>query len=808
MIVDLIVAASALWQWWNNPFLVRSFRRDWRGRDILRSLYAYTLFLGLVFALVLTAAWCIGPRGFHEDWGGSWGGLAATLASAAHVVLVWRASGAGRRREWIAVERQTGALEMVLVSPLTRAEIVLYKATYPWALSAAVGLMGLPLYVLSWALGGFSLLQILALYVVMGALCLRPTIRLAPGALAGSRKLQTVLICVSLAAGFVWGGAAGGGGSAGAAFVLSLPITFGNVATHWLVSPAPLFGIRIAPLPLVLMVLAMHWGMEMLLAAAELDGWNRRYLQAVAKLRYCLGVFAVLLALGWSWPSLMASGALAGRVGCPGASALQAAALVVAGLVLLLCGLELLEKGGTLSSPLTAFGLWSRSSGPAWLRVGRGAAHAVSCAVAVPALTALAAALGGGPWGPGDAELMANATLACACGLLWCYAVGMVLRVTLRARPQAWGGACLVAAIVAVAAVLAADPVRGMAGPVTWVSPAIPLVLLAPGTSAGVSTALSACAAQAGAALALLVVVSAVGLRGERAGATATNARAPRMDAAVWSGRLLERLERRWPNPVTTLDLRRSSRTGSAGAMGLVGLAGGVAAVAYALGLGPEVSGLPVPVCDGTLKGLQDTMQAVVALVPLVAGLACSYAVARTANEYWTSDDQRKALGAVMLTPLSSRWIAEGKFAAAALPAVAGLLLTMPIALVCAVLTWSVAGPLAFLLGYAWAACTVALAGYSALWGASTHPRGHGGTGRALSCLVTLHLCHWWYVSAVRSALDLVYSPSSSAWQQAGLYLPVLAIGLGLALVARRGAFLGVERRKLVDPYGPVGARE
>lgn len=806
MIIDLIVAVSSLWQWWNNPFLVRSLRRDWRGRDVLRWLYTYTLLLGLVFALVLTAAWCIGPRGFYDHWGGSWGGLAGTLVAAVHIVLVWCASGAGRRREWVAVERKAGALEMVLASPLSRADIVLYKATYPWALSAAVGAVGLPFYALSWALGGFSLSQIVALYAVMGALCLRPTLRLAPGALAGSRKVQAVLAVLSLAVGVAWGGVAGGGGSAGAAWVLSLPITFGNVATRWLVSPAPLFGIEVAPLPLVLVGIAMHWGMAMLLAAAELGGWDRRYLQAVAKLRYCLGIYALLLTLGWSWPSLIVSGVLAGHLGCPGASALQVVALAVAGLVLLLCGLELLEKGGALSSPLTAFGLWNRPTGSAGARVGRGAAHAVSCAVAVPALTALAAALGGGPWGPGDAELMTNATVACACGLLWCYAVGMVLRSAFLTRPQAWGGACLGVALVAVAAVLATDPARGMASPAAWLSPAVPLALLAPGTRAGLATALSASAAQAGFALALLAVVSVTGLKGVRERATAPGARAPRVEASVWSVQLIEQLERRWPNPVTTLDLRRSSRTGAAAAMALIGFTGGAAAVAYAFGLRPDVSALPVAVCDATLPGFQRTMQAVAALMPLVAGLACSYAVARAANESWTSDDQRMALGAALLTPLSGRAIADGKFAAAALPAVVGLLASMPIALVCAVLTSSAAGPLVFVLGYAWAACTVALAGYSALWGASTHPRGQGGTGRALSCLVTLHLCHWWYVSAIRSALDLVYAPSGSAWQQAGLYLPMLAIALGLALLARRGAVLGTERRKLVDPYGPADA--
>ncbi|HQK94460.1 MAG TPA: hypothetical protein PLD23_13190 [Armatimonadota bacterium] len=806
MIVDLVVAVSSLWQWWNNPFLVRSLRRDWRGRDVLRWLYTYTLLLGLIFGLVLVAARCIGPRGFHEHWGGSWGGLAGTLVAAVHTVLVWRASATGRWREWIAVERQAGALEMVLASPLSRAEIVLYKTTYPWALSAAVGAVGLPFYALSWALGGFSLAQIIALYAVMGALCLRPALRLAPGALAGSRKVRAALTLVGLAVGLAWVGAAGGGGAAAAALALSLPITFANVATSWLISPEPLFGIHVAPLPLVVVGVAMHWGMAMLLAATELGGWDRRYLQAVAKLRYCLGVYALVLILGWSWPSLIASGVLGAGLGCPSASALQVVALSVAGLVLLVCGLELLEKGGTLSSPLTAFGLWNRATGSAGARVGRGAAHALSSAVAVPVLTALAAALGGGPWRPGDLEWMTNVTVVCGCGLLWCYAVGLVLRLAFRTRRQAWGGACLVAALAAVAAALTTDPHRGLASPATWLSPAVPLVLLAPGTSAGVSTALTASMAQAGAALALLAVVSAVGL-GSRGRRAAGMLAPPRPARATRSGGLVEWLDRRGQNPVMTLELRRSSRTGSAGAMGLVGFAGGLAAVAFALGLRPDVSALPVPVCDRTLAGIQKAMQAVAALVPLVSGLACSYAVARAANESWTSDDQSRALGAVMLTPLSSRAIAEGKLAAAALPAGIGLLASMPIALTCAVLTGSAAGPLVFVLGYAWAACTVALAGYSALWGASTHPRGQGGTGRALSCLITLHLCHWWYVSAVRGALDQVaHAPSGSVWQQAGLYLPMLAVALGLALLARRGAALGVERRKRVNPYGPADA--
>ena len=97
MIADFVAAAATLWQYWNNPFLIRGFRSDWRGRSWVA---AFILQFGVLASIV----WIIGaigsmagPRGFAEWWGGSWGGLAIVLMSLAHFFMVRRGAAANRR---------------------------------------------------------------------------------------------------------------------------------------------------------------------------------------------------------------------------------------------------------------------------------------------------------------------------------------------------------------------------------------------------------------------------------------------------------------------------------------------------------------------------------------------------------------------------------------------------------------------------------------------------------------------------------------------------------------------------------------
>jgi len=811
MLANLLTATATLFSWWNNPFLTRSFRAEWRGRSPLWAFFGLSALLAAPVAIVVIAATLVGPYGFPERWGGSWGGLAFALVSALHVPLVWRASMAGRRREWIPLESKLGTLELILVSPMSREEVVRKKALYPCCQAMIAALLGLPMYAICWASGGFSLAQIVALYLLFLMIAFRPTLKLPHSILASSARQQVLHYLILALCFLTWASVAAGGSGTAWRAIVSLPLTYANVVSHWLAEPASFFSVTLFPLVLVLVVHAQWFGTSVRLASAQLETTPEPAYEAVAQRRLALMLTLLVLGAGLVWRPFIANGALAAMMGLsvsPG----EALCLLLGGLILVVAGAELVERGSTLLSPLTALRVGCGPGFPLWQRTAIGVLHAAATAAILPA-TWLVCRVLGGPTASVSLPWLAACTLAVTAGLVGCHGMGFLLFALLRRRPRERSGLSLLATAV-LAALPALARLSGAAelGWLSALSPIGALIALCPewvtqltGTPDGVP-AWTVCVAGAVALGLALTGVGYLRLRASTVGPEVADAeqgeRERRSERRTTAPRVLDWLQRRWDNPLAVLALRQAGRSGSLVGMAVLGLSIGMAAVAYGLLVAPSLNGAPVPCRGGLGPAELSGFEAAAGLVPLFTGLALALVTAMSAGSSWVDEDRRRTLGFILSTPLSREDIALGRFLGIALPALIGLALTVPFAVVCAIISLSPAAPVLVILGYAWALASIYTCGHLALWMGMGGRSGVDSIGLPLAAFVILGLCRWWYLGAVCEIAALSFTGTMVPIASGGLYLVYLLVEVCVARRARYGAIACVEARRLTEPFG------
>jgi len=135
-----------------NPFLTAELRSNSRRLALFRALlfHALTLCL-LLFAFLLLVRWR-----WRTDLRFMQQALAPHLVTAVACFHVWMVVHASDSRVRQAAQREETAKmwEMLLITPLSPTEIVLFKSVFPVLYAGLIALLGLPVYLLAAAVSG------------------------------------------------------------------------------------------------------------------------------------------------------------------------------------------------------------------------------------------------------------------------------------------------------------------------------------------------------------------------------------------------------------------------------------------------------------------------------------------------------------------------------------------------------------------------------------------------------------------------------------------------------------------------------
>lgn len=816
MTAEFAAAAATLWQYWNNPFLLRAVRAGWRGRNFVADLALQLGLLASVVVAVSAVASLVGPRGFAAWWGGSWGGLSLVLLSAVHFVMVVRGVGAGRRRDLLTDEAARGTLEPLLVTAMTRAEIILKSSVYPFLWAGVLALVALPLYVLCAATGDIGLGPVASLYMVYLMLALRPPVRLRHSVLANSRAQQTAFIIVAAVLLGIWLSRTPGGLSAGLRYG-GIVVTWVYELASWLAAPVEWFGLRVPPLALLVLMYPFQTACGVLMAAAELETEGTAYLQALTKVRFWYRFVLGLAGMGYIWP-LLDSFRVADALGLAGGLS-SAYGVALAATVAAVAGSELLESARTRLDVCAGLGCTVRLGRTAAAHVLGGVVHALSPLLIVPVLHLLGCALGGEEPYPSGSRVILEALAAAAGAILVCYGLGLGVWLVCGAKPALRFGAS--AACLALVVALAWVGLYGVGGNlgrcIAALSPVAAFDALAsspsgmPGipvrgylfASAPVElpTALWCAGAQVLFAAALfagdtLLLRRRLGARVAARGLVepARGARPTRMSRFSLDI-LLERIE----NPVARHALVLARRSGA------VLVAPVLLAVATVVALAGATAPTTRPWATPLLAvepatGLQLTGWCVLGWVGYGVGLAASLVAAVSGGGALVEERRRRVFGFALLTPLADREIADGRFIAFGLPIGVGLVPALALALAGAIAAMSPLALLQWVFSAGWAVLAAVAVGYTGLGGAFGLRAAAGdGVAKALLLMGGLEAARW--------LLCLLSQAVCRAWPQAALGVAAVAAVTGLsgillvAALARDLARGAAGRLRTTDPF-------
>ena len=166
-IAEHIAALTDPQLWQDNPLAMRDARRDTRRNRIfiaVLTLCLTLLFLGGLGAYnlyeLLKATWQV------PNWLG--GDLATALAIGVTGIHFWWVARAAQRRVdgMLMKEAALDGLTSLLMLPMSRLQLVLQAALYPWITAASIALLLLPVYVFCVALEGMTWAELFSLYTL------------------------------------------------------------------------------------------------------------------------------------------------------------------------------------------------------------------------------------------------------------------------------------------------------------------------------------------------------------------------------------------------------------------------------------------------------------------------------------------------------------------------------------------------------------------------------------------------------------------------------------------------------------------
>jgi ABC-type transport system involved in cytochrome c biogenesis permease component len=703
-----------------NPFLAAELRSPARRQFLVRSVLLHTLALSSLFVYLLKLAGgpsLIAANGFQHMLRGQ---LVTGLA-AVHAWLVIHASDA-RAREAAQREEAARMWEMLLVTPLSPAEIVLFKSVFPLLYAGLIALLALPLYLLAAAISGVSLETLLLLYVVYGLLMVRWVAPLQPAPAGRGKRRRASHAAGAFGHLFVWLWVLSFFGQAlrpisplASAMIITWPV----VAAELLPAPFRFFRFTLPPLvallvlgPLVCLI-NLRWAAQRLVTqATEPSGTERQGL-----LRRAAIAGTALAALGYAWPRMIEGGSLGAwaHLGAGPGPSVAALGWLLLGLWWLLFGAggllnlasERLEDAGIRRPRFVSGWLGRAEPGRRVTEVAGLVAPplvllGVSCLLGwqLPPLSTLswlgrtaAVSLGAAALTVSLAHWLRPATLsgrAADLFLAWIPLALLIvapLSVLFWAEPHALWGAAL-------------SPVMGfltLLPPDAPLSPAargpLPPWWLCPVLNCGTAAFLS------------------VGWRrpaAADAGAAAMRRRAP--EGSLSRG--AERLAGRFDYPVLVKELRASARRGEWRRWMVIGSLIAIALLALALYdstiITGFVSGFPLRFLPAELdnpNGLSDIRFFCASLmVVVVVGLSWPIVLGPplTGATAFAQERRKGTLGFMLLTPLSNAAIVQQKLAAAVAPMLLALALTFPICAAAALLSLDPMVLWSFLFSYAW----------------------------------------------------------------------------------------------------------
>jgi ABC-type transport system involved in cytochrome c biogenesis permease component len=696
-----------------NPFLAAELRIQARRRALPRHLLLHSLTLAALFALLLWLA----KSG--DASGPSVPGLAAYLVAgiaAVHAWMVLHASNS-RAREAAQREETNRMWEMLLVTPLSSAEIVLFKSVYPALYASLIALLALPIYLLASAISGASLGLLTMLYVVYGLLMVRLVAPLPP-ARVGRRGRRPGHAADSFARLFIWvwllswflGRALRPLSPLAPAMFVTWPV----VAAQVLPTPYQFYRWSLPPLAAVLLLgapvilLNLRWAARRLVTHAA----ERPEPEPPGLLRRAVVLGAALVALGYAWPKLIDGGSLGAWMRLGGTPAGSVAAL---GWLLLLLGWLLFGVGGLITLPMESLEAGAQRQPrffSGWLSgaaTGSGMLRGISELLTPPLLVGGLACLIAGR-GPNAAALpWLGRVLVVAIGAA---TLTIVLARHVRAAIQADSAARYIAIWIGAAAILLA-PMALLLWPDSGalygaaISPLFGFLAVLP-TRASLSPATIGPLPPWWLSPVLNVAAAAaLSLQRTKTPRTEPAARTPtRRRVEGWWLQPVERFAARWEAPILIKELRAGARRSDwrqiFSKIGVIALLI-LLLSAYNPDIVPGIaSGLPLGLVPRELTGSRLFAASVVAL--LVFGLGWPMAFSSPALGAGTFSQERRkgTLGFLMLTPMDEAQIVRGKLLGAVAPLLISLALSLPVAAAAALFSLSSGAVWTFLFGYLW----------------------------------------------------------------------------------------------------------
>jgi hypothetical protein len=401
--------------------------------------------------------------------------------------------------------------------------------------------------------------------------------------------------------------------------------------------------------------------------------------------------------------------------------------------------------------------------------------------------------------------------VAAGSAIFLCYSLGVLIWLLLAKRKWLYG-----ATYFALAALLIGLPwvglslIGGQAG--AYLAALSPIATFASMTGAGSAWFAGAMvelplpslcvATQFVAGLAVLMIAGAVLSRrlGTRRRAIQTDREvATRILSAASLPSYFERLALKWDNPIAVSTCRTSARAGATLVppilMGVVTLV----ALAMALTSPFRVSITPLMVYDASIMASPGWR--IVGFVGVAGwGVAC-LAMALSLGTAFAEDRRRENFGFVLLSPMSSAEIVDGRFLASALPVLYAMIIPSAVGLGGAVLALSPLAAVHWLVNVLWMVAMAGAVGYAALSGAlGLTVSDARGIGNALALLVGAELGRWTICAISRASLR----SAPPAAQTVGSLLAgalLVAAAVGILFLARSAAHSSLKRLRERDPF-------
>lgn len=825
-----------------NPFLAVELRAQARKRALPRNLLLHALALAALFCYLLWLA--------KRPWSPSLFSFQhfltlhlVTGVAAVHGWLIVHASSS-RAREAAQREETARMWEMLLVTPLSPIEIVLFKSVYPLLYAGLIALVALPVYVLAGAASGWSPGILVMLYVVYGLVAVR---LVAPQRQTVRRRRRRPTQSTSSVGSlflwlWVWLWLLSWAGLA----LLPLSPLSGAMFLTW-----PVVGATILPTPYPFFRTILPPFLALLVLGPPLFVMNLRWAAGrlaaqvgdapagvpVDSLRRSVIVGAVVVVLGYAWPRLIEAGGLATFLRLTPDPDHSLAAL---GWLLLALWWLVFGIGGLLNLPAERreaagdrpprfFSGWLNETGS-----GPGPLRAMAGLVAPPLLLFVLGCLLAWRIPPPVLLTWVGRTLLVALGAAWLtLALARRLRASLEARRTAdqvlawfWIGLLLAAPLLLLSwqeplalRLSAVSPVMGFLA----VVPGTPMLAAAPGRLPPwwLTPVLNA-----GAAL-LLGLMRPASLMERPAPATAAPRAVPPARRRVAEGRMSQWVERFagwYDNPVLVRELRVYARRSSArnwflpvsiGAMlGSVALLpvllllyytnvgaydpGGIPLRSYLSIVTGFASGIPLRFFPDDLSGVRLFYASLMTLILLAFSLAAVLTAPIVGATTFSQERRKGTLGFLLLTPMGEHAIALGKLLGAAAPLLIALLCAFPTAAAAAALAFSPDALRSLLLAYTWLLVACLTGSAFGMLASLLLPGENDPQGLPLLAMLVLQGWNLYWIA------QLQYSFTGSAWYNSKLeitawfVLPFIALeaGLGFGAYIASVALLARARRQ------------